>query len=476
MRSPDHPSKSFVPPAFFTALDACRVAVLPFVNMSPDPKDEYFADGMTEEMISTLSNISDLTVISRTSVMQYKGTRKNLADIGRELKAGSILEGSVRKTGDQVRITVQLLDAAQDKHLWAQSYDRELQDIFAVQSTIASSVAGVLRAKLLPKEADRIQTKHTDSMNAYLLYLAGRGRRMMSPEACKDALADFREAIAQDPNFARAYVGLAETYIMMGDNGFMRDSEAAEKARPEILKALQLDEGLAEAHAAYGYLLRLYDWSWDASEAELMRAIELNVSDVSAHIDYSRLLEVRGRLEEALSEAKRALELDPLRSGSLVGHALFDLERYDEALEFFNQALATSPGNPITMVSVAYVLASKGQFDESIEVLEKVQLPFPARLKLIIASIQARAGRTEEALRTIESASKFDDFDSVPPSDFAWVYVALHDEDKTIRWLEEALKQHDSQLPESICNHWFKELRGRPRFVEILRKMGLDKN
>jgi TolB-like protein/Tfp pilus assembly protein PilF len=445
--------------------------------MSPDPNDEYFADGMTEELISAISNISGLSVISHTSVLQYKKPQKKLAEIGQDLGAGTILEGSVRKAGNKIRVAVQLIEVNEDKHLWAQNYDRELQDVFAVQSDIASNVAGVLRAKLLPEEADRIQRKPTDSMGAYLLYLTGKQRRRgMMPDDYKNALADFKMAVAQDPNFARAYTALAETYIMMGDNGLMRDSEAAEEARPEILKALQLDEGLAEAHAVYGYFLRLYDWDWDASETEFNRAIELNASDASAHHHYSRLLEIMGRLEEGLVEARKALELDPLRSSWLVGNMLFELDRYDEAMDFFNRALETSPGNPITMISIAHTLALKGRFEEGIEMLKKVQLPFPARLSLEVASFQARAGRTEEALRTFESATKLGDFGNVPPSDSAYSYASLHDEDKTIQWLEKALAQHDSQLPECIRYPWVQELRTRPRFLEILRKLGLDKS
>lgn len=479
-------SKSFIPPAFSSAqptLDKRRVAVLPLQNMSPDPNDEYFADGMTEEMISTLSNISNLTVISRTSAMQYKGVRKSLADIGRELRAGTMLEGSVRKAGNRVRITVQLLDAMEDRHLWAQSYDRELQDVFAVQSEIAKSVAEALRVKLLGNEVSQIQKKPTDSTDAYLLYLKGRQHwNKRSEDSVRKAIEYFNVAIINDPNFALAYVGLADCYNVLYNQGYMERADAAEKARPAILKALQLDETAAEAHATYGWFLMVDDWNWDAAAAEFKKAIELNVNSATAHQWYSGLLQVEGRLEEALAEAKRALELDPLTPmmSVMVGNSLYCLERYDDAIDCYNRALAIEPNFVPALSSLPSAYAMKGEFDEALAWQEKLaQAGYPRALAMTdLAAIQARAGKKDEALRSFDSAMKLQDSGKIPVSWPAWIFAALHDEDRAFEWLEKAVVQHDSGAGSVLdikADPWLKELRTRPRFLEILKKLDLDK-
>jgi TolB-like protein/Tfp pilus assembly protein PilF len=464
-------------------LDRHRVAVLPLQNMSPDPNDEYFADGMTEEIISTLSNISTLTVISRTSVMQYKGVRKNLVDIGRELKAGTLLEGSVRKADNRARITVQLLDAMEDRHLWAQSYDRELQDVFAVQSDIARNVAEALRVKLLGNEARQIEKKPTDNTEAYLLYLKGRQRWIKrSEQSVRNAIEYFNLAIMNDANFALAYVGLADCYTVLYNHRYMERAEAAEKTRPAILKALQLGENSAEAHATYGWFLMDNDWNWDAAEAQYKKAIELNPNYATGHQFYSGLLQVEGRLEEALVEAKKALELDPLAPmmSLMVANTLYCLERYDDAIDYCNKALAIEPNFVQAFSSLAFAYAMKGEFDEATACVEKLtQAGYPKSLAMAhIAGIQARAGKKNEALSSLDSAMKLQDSGKVPVSWPAWVFAALHDEDRAIDWLEKAVTQHDSgsgSVLDIKTDPWVKELRTRPRFLEILKKLGLDK-
>ncbi len=460
--------------------DKRRIAVLPFSNISPDPKDEYFADGMTEEVISTLSNISGLTVISRTSTMQFKRAKKNLTEIGRELKAGTILEGSVRKAGNQVRITVQLLDPVEDKHLWAQSYDRELQDIFEVQSDIAKSVADALKVKLLAHEETQVQKKPTDNIDAYLFYLQGRQQwNKRSEESLKKAIEHFNKALQVDANFALAYVGLADGYTIMQDHGYMDPAEAAAKARPAVLKALQLDERLAEAHAAYANILTMFDWNWDSAEAEYKKAIRLNPNYATAHQWYSYLLGIEGRLEESLDEAKKALDLDPLAPmmSCTVGQTLWSLERYDEAIEYMKRSLALEPNLIPALSSLPFVYALKGEFHEAMaREKDLLQTDYPkARATIAMAAIQARAGKAEEALANLDAAMSFPDSGEIPITWPAWVFAALHDESKAFEWLEKALKHHDSQLLLVKAEPWFKELRPRPRFQEILKKLGLDK-
>lgn len=293
-------------------LDPKRIAILPLVNIANDPSDEYFADGMTEEMISTISNVSGLTVISRTSTMQYKGAKKNLVDIGKELGAGSLLEGSVRKAGNRVRITVQLLDATEDKHLWAQNYDRELQDIFAVQSDVAGNVADALKVKLLDREAVQMRKKPTDNTEAYLLYLKARDYwNKRSESAVRKAMEYFQLAIDADPDFALAFVGIADCWSILQSWSYAPTAEAAPKTKQAVLKALKLDSNLAEAHATYGLELAIYEWKWEEAELEFNRAIELNPNYGSAHQWYSfSVLRFARREDEEIKEAYKALELD----------------------------------------------------------------------------------------------------------------------------------------------------------------------
>ena len=456
-------------------MDHHRIAVLPFTNMSPDRDDEYFADGTTEELISTLSNISNLTVISRTSIMQYKRTKKNLADIGKELKAGTMLEGSVRKAGNRVRITVQLLDAIEDKHLWSQSYDRELHDVFAVQSDIAASVAEALKVKLLAEDASQIQKKPTKNTEAYLLYLKGReywNRR--SEDNIKNAIECFTSAIDLDSNFALAYVGLADSYRVMSAET-IPVAVAAEKTKPLVLKALKLDETLAEAHTSYASVLE-NEWNWDAAEAEYSKAIELNPSYATAHHWYSILLRTEGRLEEALVEAKKSLELDPLASitSVAVGIAFLVLERYDEAIESYTRALALEPNNHVALLGMTSSYSAKGEMNRAMAYWQKFAEHVPKPRGLVeLARIQAQADRKDEARASLDSALKLPDAESLRPTWIAWVYAALHDEDKTFEFLEKALKENS--WIEFKAYPDLKELRAKPRFLKILREMGLDK-
>ncbi len=295
------------------AEDSSRVAVLPFANISPDPKDEYFADGMTEEVISTISNISELSVISRTSVMSYKGTSKKVREIGRELEVGSVLEGSVRKAGNRMRITVQLINVRNDRHLWAQSYDTDFDDVFAVQSDIAKQVADALRVRMLPNETRRIEKRPTKSTEAHTLYLKGRyywnERRK---EGLLKAIEYFRKAIEIDPEYALAYSGMADCYSVLGDHRHIPYGEAFSKEKENALRAVQLDESSAEAHTSLASALEQNDYDSEGAEREFKKAIELNPNYATGHHWYGLLLMGRGRLDESLREALRAQALDPL--------------------------------------------------------------------------------------------------------------------------------------------------------------------
>jgi TolB-like protein/Tfp pilus assembly protein PilF len=451
--------------------------------MSPDPQDEFFADGLTEELIDRLCQVRELEVIARTSVMSYKKKDKKAAEIGKELKAGALVEGSVRKAGNKIRVTAQLVNANTEGHLWSSRYDRNLEDIFAVQTDIAEQVADALKVQLLPNERKAIEKKPTDSANAYILYLKGRQHwNRRSEDSVRKAIQYFELAIDDDPNFALAYVGLADCYGVLYNQHYMERAEAAEKTRPAVLKALQLDEKSAEAHATYGWFLMDNDWNWDAAEAEFKKAIELNGNYATAHQWYSGLLQVEGRLEEALTEAKRALEVDPLAPvmSFMVANTLFCLERYDDAIQYYAKTLDIEPNFTAVLDCLPFVYAMKGEFDEAFTWIERLgRTSYPKSWVMSsLAAIQARAGMKDEALRTLDSAMKLQDQEKVPVYWIASIFAALHDEDRAFEWLERALMGHESGMGSVLdikADPWFKELRTRPRFLQILKKLGLDK-
>jgi TolB-like protein len=340
-------------------LDKHRIAVLPFVNMSPDPNDEYFADGMTEEVISTVSGISGLSVISRTSAMCYKGTTKKVEDIGRELNAGSALEGSFRKAGNRIRVTTQLIDVATDRHLWAQNYDRNLDDIFEVQSDIAKQVADALMVRILFPEKGRIEKKLTESTEAYTLYLKGlylwgkrTGERPL--DAVKEAVQCFERAVKEDPGFALGYVWLAMCSVKLTEFG-VEISANLEKAKRMSARALELDSGLAEAHSSNGYAL-MYSYDMKGAEDEFKKAIQLKPSDAHAHLCYHFVLLFRHRWDEALEHIEAAVGLDPLSPQlcGVYGSDYYYRGDYRRALELGKRAVELGGSNVQADVAFLY--------------------------------------------------------------------------------------------------------------------------
>jgi TolB-like protein/Tfp pilus assembly protein PilF len=459
--------------------DSHRVAILPLVNMTGDPEDEYFADGMTEEMISTLSNVSGLTVISRTSTMQYKGAKKNLVDIGRELGAGTLLEGSVRKAGNRVRITVQALDAREDKHLWAQSYDRELQDIFAVQSDVATNVADALKVKLLDRETAQLRKKPTENTEAYMLYLKGRQYwNKRSEDAVRKAMEYFQLAVDADPDFALALVGLADSWGVLPTWGYGSATEAAPKMKQAVLKALKLDSTLAEAHATYALELALYEWKWEEAELEFKRAIELNPNYGSAHQWYSySVLRFNRRIDEELREARKALELDPLAPvmSMNLGQTFYHMEEYDKAIESFEKAIAVDPNffGAYLQAAGCYLLSER--YEKGIELFE-TYLPKMAketRTKLWLAMAYALAGRTAEARRLITEVDDARDKELIGFDEFANVYASLGETDKMFQYLNKASLQKDATLPVVLVDPLYKRYRSDPRFIALKTKVGI---
>ena len=456
-----------------------RVVVLPFVNLSPDPNDEYFADGLTEELIDRLCQVTGLEVIARTSAMSYKKKAAKAADIGRELRTGSLVEGSVRKAGNKIRVTAQLVNANTEGHLWSSKYDKELEDVFAVQTDIAEQVAGALKLQLLPADIAAINQKRTESTEAYTLYLRGRqlwNRR--SRKAVEEAVGCFRRASQADPGFALAHAGLADCYAIMENWGYASTAEMLPLVKRSVEDALRLDDNLAEAHVTRASTLAMLEWRWEEADAEFRRAIELNPSYATAHQLYAySVLRPFRRVEEEVREAEKALELDPLAPIMSLnkGQTLLMQERYDEAIEWFERAVAIDPGFVIARVSQADCHSRAGRHDLGISMAEAnvPKLDWPVgKQKITLAAFYGFAGRGADARRLLAEVRPEDDWSSLP-TDFAGAYLALGEIDKMFASLERACEQRDTGLPWALTDPLFRAFVSDPRLQTLKKKVGL---
>lgn len=459
------------------ALDPKRIAVLPFANMSPDPNDRYFADGMTEELISTVSKISELQVISRTSVMRYRDSTVPVSQIAHELSAGSILEGSIRKAGNKVRITAQLVEAEGDRHLWSQSYDREMTDVFAIQADIAEQVAGSLKVQLLSREKQSIRREATNSTDAYTLYLKGRfywGER--TEENTRKALKYFEEAAKIDPKYAMAYSGIADAYSILSDYGWMAPNEALPLAKSNAARAMEIDDSLAEAHASMGLVMSNYDWGLETAEKEFKRAIELKPNYAPALHWYSVNLFYMRRYDEAFAIDKRALALDPysrLYNMTVTNETLL-FGRYEEALVRYDELIEAHPDMSALRYwrSTCYLLA--GKFEEAIKEAEEYERmeggSLTSYFALHRAWVLAKAGRKQEAERIVEEAIAKKEKRSVSPTNIGWALLALGRKEEGYSWLEKAFAERDPALLYFNGFAWTKEYRADPRWKAIESK------
>lgn len=458
-----------------TRLDRGRIAVLPFANMSPDPNDEYFADGLTEELITSLSGVGELTVIARTSIMKYKAMQKGASEIGRELDVGILVEGSVRKAGSRVRITVQVIDAQNEGHLWAQSYDRDLQDIFAIQSDIAKQVVEALQVRLLAVDKKRFDKVPTSSIEAYTLYLKGRFHSSKpTKEAYVASIEYYERAVAIDPDFALAYAALALSYTMLGFFGMLPSEETDAKARKYAEKALRLDDSLAEAHLAMGRILRQYDWNFTGADKEFKQAIKLNPSLAEAFYNIAWLMLFKRRFDEAVAEARRALELDPLYelTSTYAGGVFLLSGRYDEAIEQFTKALKIEPDNTYARLNLGLAHVQKGMFDVGIQEMQKAASINSPTSQIDLAYAYAKAGRTENLKNLLnellERAERNPELDLAVASAFG----NLGDRDNAFAWLEKAFKEHLAYFTLLPYLFAFDSIRSDPRFQALMERVG----
>ncbi len=457
--------------------DKRRLVVLPLVNISADPRDDYFADGLTEELITTLAKISGIRVVARTSAMRYKGEKATVSEIGRELKVGSLIEGSVRKSNNKVRIAVQLVDTESQEQLWSERYDRDLQDIFSVQSEIAQRVAQSLEVKLKAGESVMIEKKQTQNPEAYTLYLRGRyhwsGR---SEEGVNRAMKYFEEAIGRDPMYALAYVGLADCYSILGFYGYRRPAVVYPRARELAEKALQLDDSLAEAHASLGETLMQYYLDWNSAGLELQRAVDLNPSYATARMWKATHHAALGKMNESLTEIRKAKELDPLSMIVLtdVGKDLYLARQYDAAIEQYKDSLRVDSNFAIAHKGLAEVYVQKSMYDEALKEIE-IAISLSKRSVFILDDlgyIYASSGKKEEAMKVLDDLSKLASEEYVPAYGRAVIYSSLGDKDEAIEWLERAYEERSFVVYLKV-DPIFDSLRNDDRFNALLRKVGV---
>ncbi len=468
-----HPQSETAPTI---ALDQHRIAVLPFVSMSTDPQDEFFADGLTEELIDRLCQARDLEVIARTSVMTYKKSQKKAAEIGRELSAGALVEGSVRKAGNKIRVTAQLVNANTEAHVWSSKYDKELEDIFAVQSDIAQQVTDSLRIQLLPSEKKAIEKKATDNMNAYTMYLKGRYYWNERTEASvKRAIEYLKKAIEQDPGFAPAYSDLADCYVIMQDYSVMDAREASSLISKYATKALELDPGLSQPHASIA-IIRERSYKWAEANRELERAIELNPNNATAHHWYALNLYFRGKDQEAIREWEKAKELDPLSATVIVvlAHALVRVGREKEGLEMMRDAMEINNEFPLAIRVLCAIYLRVGKLTEAAEEARRLlSLNAGLNYEANAASILAITGHKDEATRILEKLLKEAKTRYVDPSIIAMIYAGLGDEPRALEWLEQGIRETSAGVPYATILPVFDKIRNNPRFKKDMQAIGL---
>ena len=465
-------------------LDRTRVAVLPFANMSPDQGEDYFADGMTEELISTLSGIGGLSVISRTSVMMLKRNPKPARQIAAELEVGTLLEGSVRKAGNKVRITVQMVDPGTDRPLWSQSYDRNLDDVFAIQSDISQNVANLLKIQLLPSEKEKLRRAPTTNAEAHTLYLKGtyfvneRGTAKSPKDMFYRAIDYFEQAVKKDPHYANSFAGISDCYQLLGNWGFLEPKVATDRGMEYALKALELDDSLAEAHTSMAVALANQKWDWKGAETEYRRALKLNPSYVSAHHWYGiHLLIPLRRWDEGIREMREAERLDPFSTiiAANMGVALFYSGREQEGIGQLRHVLEMDPDSSYVHANLGDFLVSMSQVEEGMTEVERAIAlqPDDLQYKPYLAQACVAAGRKADADRVLDDLLIASRTQFVSAVYIAQAHAVLGLRDQAFKWLGKAVIEHGSALVGSLNDPLFDGIRDDQRFSDVLRETGL---
>jgi serine/threonine protein kinase/lipoprotein NlpI len=454
------------------------IAVLPFTNMSADPEQEYFCDGMSEELINALTKIKDLHVVARTSAFSFKGKDIDIREIGKKLDVGKLLEGSVRKAGNKLRITAQLINVSDGYHLWSERYDRELDDVFAIQDEITLAIVDNLKVSLLGGEKARVTKRHTKDLDAYNLYLKGRHFwSIRTGEAFKKAIECYQQALKIDPDYALAYAGLADAFGFLGFFSFLPPEDAFSKCREMATKALAIDEMLSEAHTSLAMASGFYDRDWSLADKEYKYAIEINPNNADAHYLYSLYLIGLGRLDEAEGHIQRALALDPLSHIINLFVAFLPLYRrqYEKAIEEFERALELHPTFGMAHMHLARAFCMRNMYREAVSAAQKgVEFTGGAPLaKGVYGYILAMSGDKEKAEQVLLELKERAKLGFVPAFAVTFIYIGLGDKENAFEWFEKGIGQRDPALFHIKSSPEADILRSDPRYTALLKKMNL---
>lgn len=472
---------------FFGSRSVRSLAVLPLDNLSADSKQDYFADGMTEDLITQLSKLGDLKVISHTSVMRYKGSNKPLPQIARELNVDAVLEGAVQLSGNHVRINAQLVDGRSDQHIWADGYDRDLSDVLLLQSDVARDIAKQIDLKLTPQQQQRLaKDAHPVNPDAYQSYLLGRYYwNKRTADGLAQAGKYFQQAIQQDPNYAPAYAGLSDYFAfltLIGGPEILPPSQAMMQAKAAAVKAVQLDDSSAEAHASMGHILHNSDWDFDGAEREFKRAIELNPNYATVHHWYAHMLMQVGRTDESLAQAHMAQELDPLSPfiNNGLARQYYLSRQYDKAIAQCRVGMEIDPTYLPARTQLALAYEQKGMFADAVSTMEEVRKLAGEKTDLpmvhaLLAHAYALAGRRADAQSELSVLAAIGQKRYVPPSYLAIVYLALGDKDKAFSYLNKGYQDRSEQLLYLGVEPLVDPLRGDPRFDALLKQVGLKR-
>ena len=453
------------------------LAVLPLRNLSGDPAQDYLADGITEALIGRLAGIHDLRVTSHTSVMRFKNPQVSVPEIARTLGVDALVEGSVEKDGDRIRVTTQLIHGSTDEHFWSETYDREMRDVLSMESELAQSIAAKVEVTVTGQEHQRLTSARPVAPEVYESYLKGRFVLAQGDRAGQEqSIHDFESALQRDPTFAPAYLGLAQAYTMLGT---VSSGVPPQVTRPKVIssarKALALDPDLVEAHVALANVLQ-EEWHWSEAEAEYRRALELNPNNANAHQWFALWLVCEGRTSEAVASIQHARSLDPVGvSGGSVAWILFQAHHYDDAIREARSALALQPDNTGYLNDLGFALIANNQPADAIPILERdVSLSGSLAATGILIRAYAHAGRRRDAMRLLAELKRRKAAGYIPAGAFVNAYLGLGDNEQAFYWLEQAYKEQSNILQFLKSHPYFEPIRGDPRFADLVRRVGLN--
>jgi TolB-like protein/Tfp pilus assembly protein PilF len=454
------------------------IAVLPFANLSADPENEYFSDGMSDEIINALTKVNGLHVVARTSAFAFKGKNENIREIGRKLHVEHVLEGSVRKAGNRLRITAQLIKIADGYHLWSERFDRAMDDIFAIQDEISLSIVDKLKVTLLEDKKGALVKRPTENLQAYNLLLQGRySFHKGTRESMQNAIERFQEAIALSPDYAQAYVEMAVAYHLLGLVNHLPSRDVYPKARASALKAIEIDPNAADAYAVLATVNLNYDWDWEAAESAFRKAIKLNSNAANVRVQYAFFLVYHGKMNEALAEMTRAYSLDPLIAPTHFGFILLRMGRLEEARDQFQKAIESEPDRRYPRWLLGHIDVLQGRYEEGLSKI-RIALSDSGNNAVILAGLgwsSAMAGKRNEAMRVLEELRERSTREYIGPVLSAKIYCALGENDLAFEWLERAYKEYDSSLVAILTDESLRGLHQDPRFDDLLKKMNLKR-